>query len=824
MESSRFKGTVKKTFRFIAPFLLLALLIFGFGRRHGPVPSLGKFLHPFHGAWVPPDDDLTRLAKVSKIPGLKAPVTVRVDSNRIPHIFAQNDEDLYAAQGFMVASDRLFQMEFLVRAASGRLSEVMGKRTAELDIMFQRLGMADAAVEALQEMERDDLTETAIKAYSRGVNAYIATLKKRDYPFEYKLLEHQPLEWSPLNTALIQKIMAYNLSFWPQDLLLSRSRSRISEQDFLELFPVDTDVDEPIIPKDTKWKFVSSAPTPPPTEFQASTNAILPVPTPNPGNGSNNWALSPKKSTTGYPIVSNDLHLGLQLPSFFYELQLSTPDQNVYGGTLPGAPGIIVGFNRKVSWAVTNGMDDVTDWFELKFRDANRYEYMYDGGWRPVVSRDRQLIVRDQAPITFTIRRTHFGPIVTEDEEVPLNPLIPRGLAMRWGALAPSNEVKTFLLLNRAKTFADCRKALEGYDTPSQNFICADLSGDIGLVHQGRLPVRWRGQGRLISDGSDPFYDWNFGSIPNEQLPAVVNPSIGYIASANQPVTDANYPYYLPGIYDNTFRARRIRELLTAKQKYSPEEIVKMQSDVLLVIARDLVPAMVGRLPKNEKWDTTERLALEAFKKWDFRFEPDRAGAVIYDKWMMNLVEEIWNDNFPNQKNFYFPRTYQTADLILKHPDSKWFDRIETDEVETLDMLLLRSYKKSIEEIKEKLGGRPEDWHWGDYQPATFQHFAKFPGLEGKEMKTRGHMHTIFANRYGNHGPVWKTVVAMGPKLKAWGIYPGGQSGNPISRYYDSFVQTWADGKLKELEFITDEKADLKGEIRELSFPASEEK
>jgi penicillin G amidase len=808
---------LSKALRIVAPFLLLVFLIYGLGKRHGPLPALANFLHPFHGVWVPPDDELKQLDKIAKIPGLFAPVTVKFDSNRIPHVFAQNDEDLYAVQGFLVAMDRLFQMEFMVRAGKGRLSEVLGKRTLDLDIMFNRLGMREASQESFELMQRDELTRKALDAYSRGVNAYIATLKDRDLPFEYKLLEVKPIAWEPVNSAVIQKVMAYNLTFWPQDLLLSRSRSRISEEDFHALFPVNPDVDEPIVPNDTKFTFTPTVPVAPATEFQTSTNAILPVPTPHPGNGSNNWAVGSKKSTTGYPIVSNDIHLSLQLPSYWYEIQLATPKTNAYGGTLPGAPGIIVGFNDKVSWAVTNGMDDITDWFELKFRDENKYEYLHGGIWRPVVARDREILVRDSTPVTITLRRTHFGPIVNEETETPVNPLIARGLAMRWGALTPSNELKTFLNLNRAKNFKECKQAIESYQTPSQNFICADQSGDYGIIHQGQLPVRWLGQGRLVSDGTDPIYDWNSGYISNDQLPKLVKPSRGYVLSANQPATGKDYPYYLPGMYDNSFRARRIKEMLDEKPKLSPEDLIHMQADSLIVVARDIVPTLVRNLPSDEKWTRLEQAALEEIKKWDYRAESDRSGAVIYDKWMANLVEEIWNDNFPNSKNYYYPRTQQTARLILDEPKSKWFDRIETDEVETLPILALRSFKKAIGELEDKLGGRAEEWQWGEYQPATFPHFAKFPGLEGKDRKTRGHAHAVFSNR-SIHGPVWKTVVALGPEVKAWGVYPGGQSGNPISRYYDSFLDTWASGDLKKLEFLKSPDDKLEHELRSIEF------
>ncbi len=798
------------------PFSLLLLLVILLNRQNGVLPPLSLFLHPIRGAWVPPDDQLKSFSGRISLPGLRDKVMVRFDSDRVPHLFAENDDDLYFAQGYIVASDRLWQMEFIARVAAGRLSEIFGPRALEFDKMFVRLGLPEAATETAELVSHDQMAQSALVAYAKGVNAFVATLDEKTLPFEYKLLNYRPERWDPVKSALLLKFMAYNLSFFNRDLQLSRNQARLSDQDFAELFPLDLDIPEPIIPRETAWNF---HPVPPPTPaepFRVQVDHLFPtMPMPNPSNGSNNWAIAGKKSTTGRPIVSNDVHLDYAIPSHWYQMQLVSPQQNVAGATLPGAPGIILGWNRNVAWAVTNAGTDIVDWFDLRFRDQQRHEYLHAGQWRPVISRDHQIQVRGQKPVTVTLQKTHFGPIVYDEKETPVNPVIPKGLAMRWGALNAGNELKAFLLLNHAKNFAECRTAVEGIDTPAQNIICADALGDIGIFHEGLFPMRWRGQGRLIANGADPAFDWQ-GWIPRSELPLSVNPSRGFVSSANQAPTDTTYPHYLGGQFEVPYRGMRINEILAGKNRFSPQDMVEMQGDSLLILARDLLPIFLQRIDKT-KLSEVETEAVALFEKWDFKFEKELAAPVLFEEWFKRLRISVWSDQFPDDKNFYVPRAFETARLIQKNPDSKWFDRLETDERETLNDLLQKSLQEAIKHLRKTLASRPGDWKWRTYQPATFPHFGRIPGLGVEKVRARGHAFSIFANQK-KHGPVWKSVVALGPEPEAWAIYPGGQSGHPASRYYDNFLADWAENRLHRVQYLKDAKSPLKGEIKQFYF------
>lgn len=798
-------GRLRLSIRLSVALLLLTLLVSALGRRHGDVPALGPLLDPFHGIWAHRSALFERKPMGGtelRIRGLKGRVEIHVDEDQVKHIFAERDEDLYLAQGYVVASDRLWQMDFLTRVAGGRLSEILGRKALEFDRLFIRLGIPQVAKESAELMLQDPITGPALRAYAEGVNAYIQSLGVYDLPFEYKLLGHRPEPWTPYHAALLMKFMSYNLSFHSSDLPLSRSFAKLGAEDFEDLFSLGLPIPEPIVPRGSRWNIQTPSPAPPAEAFQVQLQKLEPHPTPHPSNGSNNWAVTGKKSTTGLPILSNDIHLSLSLPSLWYEMQLVSPSQNVYGVTLPGSPGIILGFNSKLAWGVTNGQSDVLDWYELRFRDENKNEYLFAGDWRPVISQEVLVPVRGEKPEIIITRRTHFGPIVYDDNETPVRPQIPKGLAMRWAALEPSQELRTFLLLNRAQSTEQCREAISTFRNPGQNFLCADNRDDVGLWHMGAYPLRWKGQGRTISDGSSSDYEWK-GWIPVDELPSVRNPDRGFVSSANQSPVDETYPHYLGWPFEYPFRAMRINEILRSKAKFSPEDIIRMQADTLNIPARTLVPRFLNVL-RDVEFDKKEKDALTVLSKWDFRFEEDSTGAPIFQVWMKQIEAQLWGPRLSAAGDFMYPPKYRMVLLLEKEESSKWFDDPSTPEVETLRDVLKKTLPLAVQELQKVTGSsKASEWTWASYRPTQFPHAGKIPGLGEVSLSARGQEHTIFANN-GSHGPVWKLVVALGrDKPRAWGVYPGGQSGDPTSAYYDNFLQTWRAGELKELMYLS---------------------
>jgi penicillin amidase len=666
------------------------------------------------------------------------------------------------------------------------------------------MGLPEAAKKSADVMMADPVTGPALTAYTKGVNAFIAGVDPKSLPLEYEILEQKPEMWAPEKAALLMKFMAWSLAGYSQELPLSRSREKLGKAAFDELFPLELFNPEPIVPAGTKWASAHmKVPFEPKAEFLPSAKALMPGPTPHPGNGSNNWAVTGKKSQTGLPILSNDIHLSLSLPSLWYEMQLVSPKQNVYGITLPGAPGIVLGFNHNLAWAVTNGGDDVLDWYEIRYRNEKKSEYVFDGDWRPVISRSHDILVKGEEPHHLSLKETHFGPIVYDSEDVPMNPLIPRGMAMRWTVLEPSNELKTFLMLNRAQNTTECRAAIEQFSSAAQNFLCADNKNDVGLWHMGRFPLKFRGQGRLISDGSKHDYQWN-GWVPRDEVPMVRNPERGYLSSSNQRATDSAYPYYLGWNYDVPFRSIRINELLKAKPKFAPEDFISMQHDTVSVSARMMLPLLLKSVGSGGDFtrDDMERRALEILSKWDYNFDESSAAAVVYYAWYKDFEAALWSTRLTKTEDAWPPLSV-TLQIMQKNPDSTWFDDPKTDAKENLRTVALSSFHQALEEIKAKTGQtNPDHWRWGIYRPTTFGHLGHLPGLGNSDISASGMEHTIFAN-YGAHGPVWKLVVALGPEPHAWSVYPGGQSGDATSAHYDDFVGAWKDGVMKEVIYMT---------------------
>ncbi len=781
-------------------FGLVALGLVGLlSSRFGLVPAFGPFLNPFGGVWKRHASFIEQAKKSLDLPGLEKPVQIVVDRDQITHIFAQSDRDLYFAQGYVLASERLWQMEFLVRTASGRLSEVMGPKTIEIDTYFTRMGLPQAGEQSASLMLADAVTGPALTAYAEGVNAYIATLTPASFPLEYKILGVTPEPWSAKNAGFLLKFMAWSLSGFSQDVPLSRSAHVLGRAAFQELYPLDLPVPEPIVPAGTKWATRTAIPKAPDVEFEPSIESLEPMPTPHPNNGSNNWAVTGRKSTTGLPILSNDIHLGLSLPALWYEMQLVSPTQNVYGITLPGAPGVILGFNKSLAWGVTNGGDDVLDWYQLRFRDEKRSEYLFDGNWRPVISRDVALKVRgEKEPRTLILRETHFGPIVYDNEETPINTSIPKSLAMRWAALGESNELKNFLLMNKAKTVAECRQALDGYRTPAQNFLCVDNTGETAIYHMGRFPLRYRGQGRTVSDGSTSASDWA-GWLSADENPFSKNPARGFLSSANQPPTDHDYPFYLGWPYENLSRSSRINEILRSKAKFAPEDFVKMQGDTTSIAAK-LETAPLVKALEGVKLEEKEQKAVDLVKAWPGTFEPDSNAAPIAYVWFKQAEFNLWKRLLPERKTFAYPPFVKTVE-VLSDPNSRWIDDPRTDKKETLADLVHQSLKEALDEVAEKTGKRDSSsWTWASYRPTEIQHLSKIPGL-GAKIAAPGVENAIFANT-GSHGPVWKVVVAVGAKPLAYGIYPGGQSGDPMSPHFQDFLDSWQKNEMKKLNFM----------------------
>jgi penicillin amidase len=519
------------------------------------------------------------------------------------------------------------------------------------------------------------------------------------------------------------------------------------------------------------------------------------------GIGSNNWAVSGAKTASGYPILANDPHLDLTLPSIWYQIQLHAPGLNSYGVSLPGAPGIIIGFNQNIAWGVTNVAADVLDFYQIKFKDNTHKNYWYNNEWKNTSQRLEKIKIRGSADEIDTVYYTHQGPVVYfQKPNFSKASNVPIGNALRWIAHDKSNELMTFYYLNRGKNYTDYRKALTYYTAPAQNFVFASADNDIAITPNGKFPLKWKDQGKFILDGSDPGNDWH-GWIPASQNPTVKNPSRNFVSSANQSSTDTTYPYYINWEFSPYERGKRINDRLTAMTKANVDSMRNLQSDSYSIIAENLLPYILPLVDATQL-NATQKEALNITTKWNKFFEAKEVAASIFDLWNKRLNYDIWDDEFTIANiPMRYPSRDRTIELIQKNPSSKWFDNVKTSQKETLKDLVNESFKFTCDSLEKKYGAIGKNWNWGKVKNTNVPHLAKIPGFGSKKLLIGGGKSTVNALSESN-GPSWRMVIELGKTPKGHGVYPGGQSGNPGSPFYDNMLNTWAEGKLYDLFFM----------------------
>ena len=785
----------------IATILLFSVLSISIG----PAPPLGPFLNPNSGFWanaVTSDQEDISFQLDTDL--LQDSVSVYFDEHQIPHIFAQNDHDLYFAQGYITARDRLWQMELQTYAAAGRLSEFLGPRTVLYDRYQRRIGMVYAAEQALKGINKNEETKKAIEAYTAGANAWIKQLNPSEYPLEYKILDFEPGEWTPLRSALLFKNMTFTLAGRNSDLRMSNTKAFLGDNFIKEVLDLDPSWNDPTIPPDTPWNFEPLDVQKPESDFTPSVAEDIQPFQPDPMNGSNNWAVSGSKTESGYPILANDPHLNMTLPSIWYAIQLHSPTVNTMGVSLPGAPSVIIGFNEDVAWGTTNVGADVWDWYEIQFRDSTLAEYRYDGEWRSTEKRIEEIKVKGAETVVDTVTYTHHGPVVESFSGEPLRSGIPKYHAMRWIAYEESNEVNYFLKINRAKNYEDYRNALRDYKSPAQNWVFAD-SKDIAITVTGQYPAKWKNQGRFISDGSNPLYEWQ-GWIPFEQIPYIKNPERGFVSSANQDPTGPDYPYYLDDDFAPYERGRRINEKLASLNQITNEDMQQLQLDDYSYHAAKVLPMMLEQLNSDTLSETANE-SLSLLMEWDYHNKGSKIAPSIFKYWWDGLYSAIWSDEYDSAGvSLSWPDRDQVAYLVLNDSTLKWYDDITTEEKETLEVLINQSFQEALRNLETGFGPYRGNWQWGHVNDTDFNHLAQIPGLGRENVFTDGGAESVNATR-GSHGPSWRMVVELGPEIKAYGIYPGGQSGNPGSPFYDNMIDDWNAGDLYPLWFIKEHPA-----------------
>ncbi len=739
---------------------------------------------------------------VLTVPGLQAEVRVLRDEWGIPHIYAQNNHDLFFAQGYIHAQDRMWQMEFWRRIGMGRLAEILGKSALESDKFLRTVGFARVAEEELRRM--DPMTRSILQAYADGVTAYIQQRKGR-LGMEFTLLgltgvKFEPEPWSPVHSLTWAKVMAYDLGGnMDSEIMRALLLKKFGEEAVQQLFPAYRPDHPVIVPTGVAWQDVDTSLLAVLDEVNRYTGReVL-------GTGSNNWVIAGSRTATGAPLLANDPHLAIQMPSIWYEIGLHGGDFDVVGSSFPGAPGVIIGHNRYIAWGVTNLGPDVQDLFVEKINPNNPNQYEFMGQWRDMQVIEEQIRVAGQSePVRLTVRITHHGPIVND----VMGPL-PTGTALRWTALEPNTLFQAVVKLDLARNWDEFRAALREWDIAAQNFVYADVQGNIGYQSTGKWPIRAKGDGLMPVPGHTGEYEW-LGYVPFEEMPYLFNPSQGFVVTANHAVVDEKYPYLVSLEWSAGYRAARIAEMIQAKAKLSAEDIQAIQADTLSLGAKEILPYFLNLKPQAQEL----RQALEILKGWDYRFDKDSAGAAIFGAAVHHLMRDTYLDEMGANilKQYFGASSMTTIAMIrgLEDPNWPWFDDKRTAQVETRDDILLRALKNAVDDLTKRLGPDMPRWKWGSVHTATFrnQSLGKSGIAPIEALLNRGPVPVNGAGDVVNNTPFsitrpyevsvlpsYRQIIDLADFTRSQSMHTTGQSGHTYHKHYGDMILYWRDVK-----------------------------
>ncbi len=822
--------------------LLLGGLVYATSRSWCGIPAFSYFLDVWNGAYRTARlaHDNTRIDELS-IPALSAPVSIYRDERNVPHITAQNDLDAVAALGYLIAKERLFQIDFQTRVASGRLSEIFGADRIKTDQFLRRTGMMLGAERTWEQIQKNSPeVRLILEAFTNGANAYISSLSPKDYPFEFRLLDYAPEAWSPVKSILVNQLMAFDLTFQGQldDVVMEEMRQKLGDSAFQALYPNHSVLNVPQSPEvQGVVRSTSKNSSPQTGQTQA---ALIPSLLPKgeglklesriitallaardeagtlfgesaEGKGSNNWVVNGTKTRSGKPLLAGDPHLGLSLPAIWYEAQMITPTMNLYGVTIPGAPLIIVGFNDNVAWSPTNTGADVVDFYTVKFENNKQQRYFHNGEWKQVEERIKPIRVKGGADVQDTMRFTHWGPVITVENAA---------VAVRWTAHEASTILSAIWGMNHAQNLDDFTKAQQQWDVPAQNLAFADKSGNISLRSCGHYPIRKRGHGRGVHDGTTDEGAWT-GRVPFDSIPGSVNPERGWLESANQEPTPADYPYYLGYDWGDIWRSRRIHEYLNAAQNLTRQDFEHFQTDVKVMQWEFLQP-MISALNLAPK-TAPQKQALAGLMAWDGIATKENSGALLLHLFIGELRRQTWDEMLDTAQNLRGnPSDPMIYHLLQTNPQSRWFDRTSTPERESASDILRSSMAAALDTLIAKYGSTPDAWTWGKQHNIVIRHLTRSEALKPfwrGPYPFIGFQSTVVpaGNLMSTHSASWRMVVDFANgKPEGHAVFPGGTSGNPFSKWYDSQISTWLGGTLYPLRKATSE-ADCKQASMRLS-------
>jgi len=762
----------------------LLILTIAFSRGIGLVPPLASLFSPFSGFWQNAETRIPELPAEIATVNLNNRVTVKWDFNMVPHIFAGNEEDLIYAQGYVTASMRLFQMEFLHRQAAGRLSELMGPAFLSSDRFYRRMGLNRAAALSLDTLRKDSHFYNLLLQYSKGVNDYIHSLSNRDFPLEYKILDATPEDWDPLHIVLIQKHFAYGMTGFDSDIENTSTAAILGESDFLRLFFSFLPDDIPACSPATSWQNFAKPDTAHlvfPDVVLKKTGSFRPLP----GTGSNSWAISGRKTSTGKPVLCNDAHAPFKIPGTWFDIQMSTPSGYVYGASIPGMPFVFMGMNDHLAWGGTNSVRDFKDWYIIRFSDAKRTRYSYKGREETCQLIPEIIRVRAGADFYDTVRITKAGPVIYDKSLLSGDSLYHSlDLAVDWAGQEPGRDIEAFYRINKSSGVQDFKSAIQLSGCPGINFTLATRTGDVGLFHQGKFLNHKVLHGTTLMELNNRAEDKNRW-IPQTANPFELNPTIGFVLSTNQSPTNSSYPYWVGGTLEY-YRNRRIYKMLTSLNRISPESNKNIQNDNYYLLAAEVLPVLlktVNPADLKKPWVQYHRILLN----WDLFANPQSKPMTLFTNWW-NLFKQLTWDELNLEIPIAKPPDAVLAQILIADPENPVFDIRTTPEKETAADLIRQSFGM--------LPAQPTHIHdipvWAEVNHTQLDYYG-IDAFSVKNLDVGGYQTTINMNT-GNKGVVYRMIISLEDEPYAWGVYPGGQSGNPGSYFFNNLTESWASG------------------------------
>ncbi|MCA0969509.1 penicillin acylase family protein [Halobacillus litoralis] len=717
--------------------------------------------------------------------GLTQQVTVTRDEQGVPHIQAANPHDLFMAQGYIQAQDRLFQMELARRQASGTLSEVVGEATVDQDKYFRALGLRRAAEKSLSEYSEDSLD--VLQAYADGVNAYIDQSKAaRRLPPEFLLMGIEPSKWEPVDSLTVGKYMAFDLGgHWERQAFNYYLLSQFPEQQAYELFPSYPEGAPTILPQVNKVDVARS--------FQ---HAV----TPNPFNGSNNWVVSGELTASKAPLLADDPHLGLATPSIWYQMHLQSPEYNVSGVIFAGIPGIILGHNDDVAWGVTNVGPDVQQLYLEKRNPDNDREFLFEDRWEEAIVHQEPIRVKDGETVDYEVVETRNGPIISEFAEQSGEDTV---MSLRWTALDATTELEAVLEINRASNWNEFEKGLEKFLAPAQNFVFASSDGTIAYKANGRIPIYETPDDALLPmRGWEEEDQWS-GYIPFDELPRTVNPEKGFVATANNKVTEDDYKYHISHNWAQPYRYQRISEMLQERDQLTVEDFKEIQMDTYNLQAQEFLPFFIENVFGGDLSET-EQTALQLLEEWDYNDQHSKPQPLLFHQWMKDLQAVLYDDFIDEGMDHLFHGKGQTTDEMLRSvregENSVWMEQSGG-----IERVVTDSFHQAVRSLSEKYGGEVADWSWGDVHAVEFTHpLSSISFLErfynpGDPLPVDGSSVTVRAAGSGedglvDHGASWRFIIDLSDQTTGHHIVGPGQSGHFRSEWYHDQLKDWVDG------------------------------